>query len=380
MLKEPKRTLALVLALIMMFGTFSGSLGTAAYADEPETEEIILPAEEAEAEELPEKEPVQYPAFRQNAFIDWDFESEIAARAEKGDEYVDEGKGLHLTLSAPEGVFPEGSELKVALRDYADVNLAVSKEREAGYNVREKYCFQVGVYGADGETYISPNTSGDTVPVTVSITIDELPDEARYSKVSLFRTSNLEGRKTDKLYSEEELEGNTVTAEAYGLGYWTLEFEYLLSYRLTVNEEVLLKDICDYHHLSGTPSQVISKAPGLFTVTQNEGGEYVVKALSAFGGAELELWYDGVKYSVMLDAVPGAAPAEEEEAEDAEEAEENEEEEAEEPEEGYRIAFTATEGGGGLCSGGRRRSRAQGRPRTENKSNIRSEGCRCCGR
>ncbi len=344
MLKETKRTLALVLALIMMFGTFSGSLGTAAYADEPETEEIILPAEEAEAEELPEKEPVKYPAFRQSAFIDWDFESEIAARAEKGDKYVDEGKGLHLTLSAPEGVFPEGSELKVALRDYADVNLAVSKEREAGYNVREKYCFQVGVYGADGETYISPNTSGDTVPVTVSITIDELPDAARYSKVSLYRTSNLEGRKTDKLYSEEELEGNTVTAEAYGLGYWTLEFEYLLSYRLTVNEEVLLKDICDYHHLSGTPSQVISKAPGLFAVTQNESGEYVVKALSAFGGAELELWYDGVKYSVMLDAVPGAAPAEEEEAEEAEEAEETEEE-AEEPEEGCLITFMASEGG-----------------------------------
>lgn len=364
MLKETKRTLALVLALLMMFGTFSSSLGTAAYADEPETEE--------------EQVLLEYPEFRQSAFIDWEFESEAAKRAELGEDFVNEG--LHLTLAAPEGVFPEGSELKVALRDYADVNLAVSKEREAGYNVREKYCFQVGVYGADGETYISPNTSGDTVPVTVSITIDELPDEARYSKVSLFRTSNLEGRKTDKLYSEEELEGNTVTAEAYGLGYWTLEFEYLLSYRLTVNEEVLLKDICDYHHLSGTPSQVISKAPGLFTVTQNEDGEYVVKALSAFGGAELELWYDGVKYSVMLDAVPGAAPAEEEEAEDAEEAEENEEEEAEEPEEGYRIAFTATEGGGGLCSGGRRRSRAQGRPRTENKSNIRSEGCRCCGR
>ena len=39
MLKETKRTLALVLALLMMFGTFSSSLGTAAYADEPETEE-----------------------------------------------------------------------------------------------------------------------------------------------------------------------------------------------------------------------------------------------------------------------------------------------------------------------------------------------------
>ena len=104
MLKETKRTLALVLALIMMFGTFSGSLGTAAYADEPETEEEVR---------------IEYPEFRQSAFIDWDFESEIAARAEKGDKYVDEGKGLHLTLSAPEGVFPERSELKVALRDYA---------------------------------------------------------------------------------------------------------------------------------------------------------------------------------------------------------------------------------------------------------------------
>ncbi|MBQ6047963.1 MAG: VWA domain-containing protein, partial [Oscillospiraceae bacterium] len=322
MLKETKRTLALVLALIMMFGTFSGSLGTAAYADEAEPEEQVQ---------------VEYPEFRQSAFIDWEFDSEAADRAEQGEDFVN--KGLHLALSAPEGVFPEGSELKVALRDYADVNLSVSKEREAGYNVRQKYCFQVGVYGADGETYISPDTKNNTVPVTVTIGIDELPDKAGYSKVSLYRTSYADKR-TDVLFSGKELEGNTITAEAYGLGYWTLEFEYLLTYRLKTDEEVLLKDICDYHHLSGTPSQVISGAPGLFTVTQNEDGDYVVKALSAFGGAELELWYDGVKYSVMLDAVPGEA-----EAEEAEETEETEEEEVEELEEGYHITFTATEGG-----------------------------------
>ena len=278
MLKETKRTLALVLALLMMFGTFSSSLGTAAYADEPETEE--------------EQVLLEYPEFRQSAFIDWEFESEAAKRAELGEDFVNEG--LHLTLAAPEGVFPEGSELKVALRDYADVNLSVSKVREAGYNVREKYCFQVGVYGADGETYISPDTKGNKVPVTVTIGIDELPGSAGYSKVSLYRTSNIDGR-SEVLFSDKELKGNAVTAEAYGLGYWTLEFEYLLTYRLNVNEEVLLKDICDYLHLKGTPSQVISTAPGLFTVTQNEDGEYVVKALSAFGGAELELWYDGVK-------------------------------------------------------------------------------------
>ena len=294
MLKETKRTLALVLALIMMFGTFSGSLGTAAYADEPETEE--------------EEVRVEYPEFRQSAFIDWEFESEAAKRAELGDAFVNEG--LHLTLSAPEGVFPEGSKLDVKLKDYADINLAVSKVREPGYNVRQKYCFEVNVYGADGETYISPNTSNNTVPVTVTIAVDELPDAARYSKVSLYRTSYLDRSRTEVLYSKDEVQGgNAVTAEAYGLGYWTLEFEYLLTYRLTAGEEVLLKDICDYHHLSGSPSQVISKAPGLFTVTQNEDGEYVVKALSAFGGAELELWYDEVKYSVMLDAVPGEGTA-----------------------------------------------------------------------
>ena len=74
MLKETKRTLALVLALLMMFGTFSSSLGTAAYADEPETEE--------------EQVLLEYPEFRQSAFIDWEFEAEAAKRAEQGEDFV----------------------------------------------------------------------------------------------------------------------------------------------------------------------------------------------------------------------------------------------------------------------------------------------------
>ena len=62
MTKERKRGLSLILAMLMLFVTFSGSLGTAAYAEEakaeetpvveepPKTEEAV-PAEEKAAEE-----------------------------------------------------------------------------------------------------------------------------------------------------------------------------------------------------------------------------------------------------------------------------------------------------------------------------------------
>ena len=64
MTKERKRGLSLVLAMLMLFVTFSGSLGTAAYAEEvkaeetaPAVEEAPKPEEAAPAEEKAAEEP-----------------------------------------------------------------------------------------------------------------------------------------------------------------------------------------------------------------------------------------------------------------------------------------------------------------------------------
>ena len=58
MLKERKRGLSLILAMLMLFVTFSGSMGTAAYAEEAKAEEAPVVEEAPKAEEAaPAEEP-----------------------------------------------------------------------------------------------------------------------------------------------------------------------------------------------------------------------------------------------------------------------------------------------------------------------------------
>ena len=57
MTKERKRGLSLILAMLMLFVTFSGSLGTAAYAEETKAEETPVVEEAAPAEEKAAEEP-----------------------------------------------------------------------------------------------------------------------------------------------------------------------------------------------------------------------------------------------------------------------------------------------------------------------------------
>ena len=57
MTKERKRGLSLILAMLMLFVTFSGSLGTAAYAEEAKAEEAPVVEEAAPAEEKAAEEP-----------------------------------------------------------------------------------------------------------------------------------------------------------------------------------------------------------------------------------------------------------------------------------------------------------------------------------
>ena len=58
MTKERKRGLSLILAMLMLFVTFSGSLGTAAYAEETKAEETPVVEEAPKAEEAaPAEEP-----------------------------------------------------------------------------------------------------------------------------------------------------------------------------------------------------------------------------------------------------------------------------------------------------------------------------------
>ena len=57
MLKERKRGLSLILAMLLLFVAFSGSLGTAAYAEEAKAEEAPVVEEATPAEEKAAEEP-----------------------------------------------------------------------------------------------------------------------------------------------------------------------------------------------------------------------------------------------------------------------------------------------------------------------------------
>ena len=257
--------------------------------EQPEQEETPaeLPKESAEQAEEPEtaETVLAYPSFGQNKTVD----------------------GITVTVSAPEGVFPEGSSLSVehVSADVQEkVDAAIDEVRPDDVNVAASYTFDIKVLDAQGSE-IQPQEGSK---VTVSFALAEAGSGNLDSAV--YHISDAEEAITAESVSElelsEEIE-SAVTVETSGFSIYTVEFTYgSLEYVLQGDESVPLSEILDSLKLQGTVSVVSVSNPELFQAEETDAG-FVITALQPFTSTEwMKVTIDGIEYEITVtDDIPG---------------------------------------------------------------------------
>ena len=264
-----KRSIALLLSLLITLSMMPATVFAVESQDEETTQttEIAVEAEEPEESE-------QAPAFDATATVD----------------------GVKVTVKAGEGIFPEDSVLEVSNVSKAEekkVLDAVDNERSENTNVASSYTFDIKVLDKDGNE-VQP---ADGEKVEVLFEADEVAN--KNLDTTVYHLKEEDKLVAEKLDAEEE--GNTVSAETDGFSYYTVEFTYGdLQYVMDGDSEIPLSTILDKIGLSGTVTAATSSNPELFSV-ENNGSDWTVKALQAFCSEEtLSLTIDGIDYVVKV--------------------------------------------------------------------------------
>ena len=219
--------------------------------------------------------------------------------------------GVKITVTADEGVFPEGAELSVKRAGYADrkqAEEAVEDAREEEQNVAKSYTFDIKVLDQDGNE-IEPADEGK---VKVSFTLDEVADENLTTNVYHIteKEKGSAGEDTAETQGESELtaekltvetDGDTAVAETDGFSLYTVEFTYNnLQYVLPGDSSIALSEILDKVGLTGEVSAVEVSDESLFSA-DNENGEWVVTAHQAFSTNEwMKVTIGGVEYEITV--------------------------------------------------------------------------------
>jgi len=202
--------------------------------------------------------------------------------------------GVKITVTAPEGVFPEGSELSVErVPVYAQqmVDIAVEGERESDRNVAVSYTFDIKVLDGDGSE-IQP---ADEQSVTVSFEMAEAADENL--EAAVYHISD-EGE-AEAL--DTSISGQTVEAVTDGFSYYTVEFTYnAKTYVLPGDGEVRLAEILEAVGLAGEVSGAQSSNEELFSAAF-AGGEWVITSHQSFTTEEtLTVTINGINYLIAV--------------------------------------------------------------------------------
>ncbi|MBR1816486.1 MAG: InlB B-repeat-containing protein [Lachnospiraceae bacterium] len=214
--------------------------------------------------------------------------------------------GVIVLVTAPEGVFPEGSTLSVAKvneEEQKDIDDAVDKTRDENLNVAASYTYDIKVLDADGNE-IQPV---DGQKVNVSFALEEAGNENLTADVYHITEEN--GELAAEVLETSE-QGSLVTAESDGFSYYTVEFTYGdLQYVMQGDSEVALIDILSFVGITkadgsvATDSDIITVSvsdESLFSAT-NESGEWMVTAYQAFSTDEwMKVTVDGVEYEIVV--------------------------------------------------------------------------------
>ena len=248
-----------------------------------ENSEFTVSAENGDTQymtlELQKLPPLVSPAFEETAYV----------------------SGMAVRVSAPEGVFPEGSTLSVTpvpVQEQQFVDAAVGSERGGSKNVMVSYTFDIKVIGPDGNE-VQP---ADAQKVKVSFTANAVAEQNLSTDV--YHVSG-EGASLSAERLDTTEDGATVTAETSGFSYYTVEFTYeTLQYVLPGGENVALSEILNTVGLSGTVTGVQCSRPDLFSA-DTRSGEWVVYSHQPFTSTEwMKIVINGLEYTIIVTDAP----------------------------------------------------------------------------
>ena len=203
--------------------------------------------------------------------------------------------GVTVSVSASEGVFPEGSKLSVISAPTSvekSIDTLINAKRRDDLNVAASYTFDIKILDKDGNE-IQP---ADGNYVSVRFTTSEVSDSNLETDV--YHISHASGSVyADKLSSLET--GNTVSVQSDGFSYYTVEFTYSdKQYVMNGDTSIPLSDILDYVGISGDVSAVSVSNEELFSAS-NDSGVWMITAHQAFKTNEwMKVVIDGVEYEI----------------------------------------------------------------------------------
>ena len=188
--------------------------------------------------------------------------------------------GLKVHVTAPEGVFPEGSSLYVGYAQY---------DTGETQNLAMEYALDISILDADGQA-IEPDTTYGQVSVTFEselIANDNLKTDVSHVVNGYEKTMQL------------TVEEDTAKTETDSFSIYIVRFTYgTLEYILNGGESIAISDILSAVGLTGTLEGAVSSAPDLFSV---DTANWTVKALKAFTTREtLTVTLDGIEYVINV--------------------------------------------------------------------------------
>ena len=234
-------------------------------------------------------------------------ESEVSSPAFDANTEVDDTR-IHVT--APEGVFPEGSTVKVEkvtteiaaeiatkIADNVKINENVEK------NIAKSYTFDIKVLNKDG-VEIQPDITHGKVNITFDM--DEVADEnvkpAVYHVDNDYNVKELQILDKTPSPNGETAEDKSISVETDGFSYYTVEFSYeSKQYVLNGDTEVKMDDVIKSVGLSGTVEAAESSNNDLLSVRLSDDGTWYVKANSEFTTEEtLNVTIRGLNYQITI--------------------------------------------------------------------------------
>ena len=257
--------------------------------------------------------------------------------------------GVVITVTADEGVFPEGTVIearKVTTSEENEATEAIDEVRDEEKNVAVSYTFDITAYDQDGNE-IEPDTSKGSVKVTFKMAeianenletdvyhLEETDDGLTAESLTVIteeigngENGEDENRK-DKAENtengnEENGEGvdaenpgkadDEVTVKTNGFSFYTVEFTYgELQYVLEGDAKVALSEILEAVEIkeNGEISKVEGSDDELFKpVFDEEENVWYIESLKAFSSKEwLKVTIDEIEYEIVVtddQAIPG---------------------------------------------------------------------------
>ena len=299
-----RKFLALLMAVLMLFGNV---IPTPVHAEdaEPASPEVVQETKNDESSTgqetaAPAAEPAasgeksvtdpaaadQTPADPEPAKAEEPQADETAAVEEtlKPFDQSAHVNGVIITVSAPEGVFPDNSTLHVeAVATKTAENAEAAAEDMTSANKAVSYTFDIKILDVDGNE-IQPDTTKGEVAVTFAL---EAP--VKYDDVEVYHVEDEAGKNVTPLDTTVEENGDQIeaTATTEGFSLFVVQFIYNdIEFDLTGYDSVLLSTIQNALGIPGTVTSAVSSSPELFSVEQIADGDWLVSSHTFFDTAE----------------------------------------------------------------------------------------------